>query len=59
MVSLEKMNKEIVQIKEELAEIKARLGEEFELSESAKKELKKAREEDEYVSHDEIMRKYG
>ena len=59
--TIEKMNKDILDIKEELSEIKARFNEEFELSDSAKKNLLKAREEmkNNYISHDEVMKKFG
>lgn len=55
------MDKELNILKDEVNEIKARLGEEFELSESAKGELGKAREEmdTEYITHEDIMKKYG
>ena len=59
-VTLEKINENINNLRLDVMELKARLDEEYKLSEEAKKGLEEAREamKKEFVSHDEIMKKY-
>ncbi|MBS3106195.1 hypothetical protein J4419_00850 [Candidatus Woesearchaeota archaeon] len=59
-ITLEKMSADIVEIKAELRKITSILDEEFELSASAKKELKEARKEplSGYVNHDEVIKEF-
>ena len=60
-VTLEKINENINNLRLDLMELKARLDEEYELSEEAKRELEEARKtmKNEFVSHEDIMKKYG
>lgn len=58
-ISIEKINHDVNELKGEISELKANLNEEFELSKSAKKELTQARKDKDYVSHDEVMKKFG
>jgi len=57
-VTLGKLHKDLLSLRKEVKEIKLYVKEEFELSDWAKKELKKARAESKTISHDEIMKKY-
>ena len=59
-VTLEKINENINNLRLDVMELKARIDEEYELSNEAKKELEEARNtmKNEFVSHDEIMKKY-
>lgn len=56
-VTLEKLNKDIQEIKLELHRISHILKEDFELSEEVKEELEKARKEplSRYVDHKEVL----
>ena len=60
-ITLEKINENINNLRLDVMELKARIDEEYMLSEEAKKGLEEAREtmKKEFVSHDEIMKKYG
>lgn len=60
-ITLEKVNENINNLRIDILELKARFNEEFELSGTAKKELDHARKtmNKEFVSHEEIMKKYG
>jgi len=60
-VTLEKMNKDIQEIKLELHKLSHILNEDFELNESVKKELKQARKEslDMYVDHKEVLKRFS
>ena len=60
-ITLEKINENINNLRLDVMELKARLDEEYELSEEAKKELEEARKtmKKEFVSHEEIMKKFG
>ena len=60
-ITLEKINENINNLRLDILELKARIDEEYELSEEAKRELEEARKtmRKEYVSHAEIMKKYG
>ncbi len=58
-ITLEKINNNVLAIKKELDKIKMLLEEEFELSDWAKQELKKARSEKKSISHEKIMKKYA
>ncbi len=59
-VTLEKLDKDIKEIKLELNRISHLLKEDFELSKEVKEELKKAREEplSEYVDHKEVLKEF-
>ena len=60
-VTLDVVYKEIKDLKGEMTYLKHLLEEDYELSDWAKDELKKAREEMESktISHEEIMKKYA
>ena len=60
-VNLEKINKDIQQIKVELNKLSHILNEDFELSEKVKKELHQARKEslDRYVDHKEVLKRFS
>jgi len=60
-VTLEKMNKDIQDIKLELHRLSHILHEDFELSESVKKELKQARKEslNSYADHKEVLKRFS
>ena len=58
-LTLKKIHQDVRALREEVEEIKAYVKEEFELSEWAKTELKKARAESTSISHKEMMRKYA
>ena len=60
-ITLEKINDNINNIRLEIMELKARLDEEYELSEEAKKDLEEARKSmrSEFAAHEDIMKKYG
>jgi peptidoglycan hydrolase CwlO-like protein len=60
-VTLEKLNENINNLRSEIIELKARFDEEYELSEQTKKDLEEARKQmkEEFVIHEEIMKKYG
>ena len=60
-VTLEKINENINNLRMDIIELKARFNEEFELSEEAKIDLEEARKtmRRDFVSHEEIMKKYG
>ena len=57
-VNLKQINENILELRKELKEIKLFIKEDFELSDWAKNELKKARLENKSVSHKDILRKY-
>ena len=61
-ITLETIHKEIKQIYDELCLLKHIVAEEYELTNEASRELKKARKEmnnGNYISHEEMMAKYG
>jgi len=60
-VTLEKVNQNINNLRLEIIELKARFDEEYEHSEQTKKDLEEARKQmkEEFVNHDEIMKRYG
>ncbi len=60
-ITLEKINENINNLRLDVLELKARLDEEYELSDEAKRDLKEARKimKQEFVSHDDIMKKFG
>ncbi len=60
-ITLEKMNKDIQEIKLELHKLSHILHEDFELSESVKKELKQARKESlhSYVDHKDVLKRFS
>ena len=60
-ISLEKMNKEIQEIKLELHRLSHILHEDFELSADVKKELKRARKEplSKYVDHEQVLKRFS
>ncbi len=60
-ITLERLHKEVLSIKKELKRISFILGEDFELSEEAKKELKEARKEpiSSYVDHEEVLKEFA
>ena len=62
-VTLQKIYKEIEDVKTELNLIKHMMTEDYELSDEALDEIKKSRDEmdsrGEFVKHEEVMSKYG
>ena len=60
IVTLKKINKDIQEIKIVLNKVMYVLEEDFDLSEAAKKELKKARSEpiSEYVDHEDVLNEF-
>ncbi len=60
-ITLERLHKEVLGIKKELKRIGFILGEDFELSEEAKKELREARKEpiSSYVGHEEVLKEFS
>ena len=60
-VTLDVVYKEIKDLKNEMVHLKHLMEEDYELSDWAKDELKKAREEmkTKTISHEEIMKKYA
>ena len=60
-VTLEKINENLNSLRMDLMELRARLDEEYELSEEAKKDLEEARMamKKHSVSHEHIMEKFG
>ena len=60
-ITLEKINENITELRLDVLELKARLDEEYELSDDTKRELKEARKvmKNEFVSHEEIMNRFG
>ena len=61
-ITLETIHREIQQIRGQLHRLLAMLDDEGELNDEARQELKKARKEmarGEFVSHEEIMARYG
>ena len=59
-VTLEKMNEDIQEIKVVLHRLTHIVEEDFELSESTKKELEEARKEplSEYIDHEEVLKEF-
>ncbi len=59
-ITLEKLNKDIQEIKIELHKISHFLKEDFELSDNTKKELEKARKEplSQYVDHKDVLKEF-
>lgn len=57
--AMELIQKDLSELKEKINRIESILREDYELSDWAKKELKKARAEKVSISHKEIMRKYA
>ena len=60
-ISLEKMNKEIQEIKLELQRLSHILHEDFELSKDVKEELSQARKEslNKYVDHERVLKRFS
>jgi len=60
-ITLERLHKEVLGIKKELKRISLILGEDFELSEEAKKELREARKEpiSSYIDHEEVLKEFS
>lgn len=60
-ITLERLHKDVLGIKKELKRISLILGEDFELSEEAKKELREARKEpiSSYVDHAEVLKEFS
>ncbi|PKP57576.1 MAG: hypothetical protein CVT89_04275 [Candidatus Altiarchaeales archaeon HGW-Altiarchaeales-2] len=58
--ALEYIHKDIGEIKFELRRISSIIEEDFELSESTKKELEKARKESlsDYIDHEEVLKEF-
>ena len=57
-INLKQIHEEVLELKKEIREIKLFIKEDFELSDWAKNELKKARLKNKSVSHKNILRKY-
>ena len=58
-ISLKQVHREVLELKKEIKEIKLLIKEDFELSDWAKDELKKARLENSATSHKDILKKYA
>jgi len=58
-VNLERIYENVLELKKDIKEIKLFIQEDFELSDWAKNELKKARLENKSVSHKDIIKKYA
>ena len=58
-VNLERIYEDVLELKRDIKEIKLFIHEDFELSDWAKNELKKARLENKAVSHKDIIKKYA
>ena len=60
-ITLEQIHEDLTNLRLDVLEVKARLDEEFKLSPQAKKDLEEARREMKhaFISHDEIMKKFG
>ena len=60
-ITLERLHKEMLGIKKELKRISFILGEDFELSEKAKKDLREARKESisSYIDHEEVLNEFS
>jgi len=60
-ITLERLHKELLSIKEELKRISLVLEEDFELSDEAKKELERSRKEPltSYVDHEEVLKEFS
>ncbi len=57
--AIKTIHEDLIKIKEKVDRIEHILKEDYELSDWAKKELKKARKEDKSISHKDIMKKYA
>jgi len=58
-ITLEQIHKDVLELKDEIIEVKLFLKEDFELSDWSKSELKKARIENRFISHKDILKKYA
>ncbi len=58
-INLKQIHEDVLELKKEIMEIKLFIKEDFELSDWAKNELKKARLEHKSVSHRDILKKYA
>ena len=58
-VAIKTIHEDLIEIKERIGKIEHLLEEDYELSDWAKEELKKARAEKKSISHKEIMKKYA
>ena len=60
-ITLEKVNKDIQDIKSELHKLSHILDEDFELSKDVKKELSQARKEslNQYVDHEQVLKRFS
>ena len=58
-VAIKTIHEDLIEIKERIGKIDNILEEDYELSDFAKKELKKARAEEKSISHKELMKNYA
>ena len=60
-ITLEQIHQDIIGLKKEMKYLKALIKEDFELSDSAKKELEEARGEplSSYVDHKEVLKEFS
>lgn len=60
-ITLERLHRELLSIKEELKRISLVLEEDFELSDEAKKELEKSRKEPltSYIDHEKVLKEFS
>nr|MBI4157141.1 hypothetical protein [Candidatus Woesearchaeota archaeon] len=58
-IAMKTIHEDLIEIKERIGKIEHILEEDYELSDWAKEELKKARAEKKSISHEEIMKRYA
>ena len=60
-ITLEEVNKNVLELKKELDEIRSFLHEDFELAEDVKKEIEESRKRpsSEFVNHEDIMKEFA
>ena len=58
-INLKQIHEEVLELKKDIKEIILFIKEDFELSDWAKNELKKARLENKFISHKDILKKHA
>ena len=58
-INLKQIHEEVLELRKDIKEIILFIKEDFELSDWAKNELKKARLENKFISHKDILKKYA
>ncbi len=60
-VTLEQINRNLDELRKDVAQIKEYLKEDYELSDDLKRELQEAKKNprSEFISHDEVMKRYS